>query len=507
MAGARVTYSFSTRGHGVTVSGSAEVTTPSDGRFCHRTRRQGATATISQIGPPAVTIAGAFPVNDGYEIDGQAVRVDARPTMDGDPTMPATCRDLGDVAHPVAGPRPTCATNADCNDGNACTDDVCDATLTACPGGTACSGCASTVRTGSCDDGNLCTTGETCSTGTPTTANPTGAVCGSGAAVTCTASADPCLEGVCSPLTGCSDLPVCRHDPNSVCDAGTCVCNSWSQPTVPPGGTTAVCDVSASLGATCQAIGGLACADYTTGSCLATLGEQRTGTGALCTTQFDAVLACLRTNLATAVGCTTREPQGWELAFPSPCQAELDTWEACKAAPPTGCTVEVRATTGAIAGVAPIQALCVAGRSNGRLLGFFARDDGEAPDYMYGGSPEDASTWAAFDAAGGEVLVGSLFAEIAPGPGAPGAVGQGVTVGDGQFLAGAGLGVWQIPAGSTWRLLEFDDAADTFRLQLETVTLSGTVTWPPVGDASGNVVFGETGTATIVMSGRFSDFN
>lgn len=506
VAGARVTYGFTVPGGGLTVSQSTDVTTGAGGRFCHLTKREGARASLFQPNRPRFFLSGTYPVNDGYQIDGLPVRIDPRPTTDGDPANPSTCLDLGDIPHPVAGPRPTCTANTDCDDGNACTNDVCDTTLAACPGGVPCSGCTSTARTGACDDGDLCTTGETCSTVTPTAANPTGAVCGAGTAVTCGTPSDPCLEGVCSPLTGCGELPVCRHDPNSVCDAGACVCNNWSQPTIPVGGTTAVCTVPTSVAQTCQAIGGLACAGSTTASCVATLGVERTGTGSLCANQYDAVLACLRDNLATAVGCTTRTPEGWELAFPSPCQAELDAWDTCKASPPSTCTVEVRATTGAVASLPPVEALCFAGRDGVRLQGFGGRDDGEALDYLYGGSVDEASVWDAFDAAGGSVFFYVLFGEVAPGPGVPAAAGQGVTMGDVMFIGSAGLGVWEIPDGSEWRLLDFDDATDTFRLQIETGTMRGTSVWPPVGDADGDLPTTESGTATIVVSGRFADF-
>ncbi len=54
------------------------------------------------------------------------------------------------------GVRATCINNADCADGNPCTDDICDLVT----------GCSNPNNTAACSDGNLCTTGDVCAGGT-----------------------------------------------------------------------------------------------------------------------------------------------------------------------------------------------------------------------------------------------------------------------------------------------------------------------------------------------------
>jgi hypothetical protein len=73
-------------------------------------------------------------------------------------------------------------TQAECDDGNACTDDVCDPSV----------GCQYTFNSGACDDGNACTGGESCA----------GGACVAGAAVTCD-DGNPCTTDSCDPTSGC----------------------------------------------------------------------------------------------------------------------------------------------------------------------------------------------------------------------------------------------------------------------------------------------------------------
>ncbi len=86
---------------------------------------------------------------------------------------------------------------ADCDDGNPCTVDICQAGK----------GCVHTVSTSAtvCDDGNPCTTGETCTAGT----------C-SGGKATCN-DGDPCTADLCD--IGIQGL--CLHDP--VPEGGSCL--------------------------------------------------------------------------------------------------------------------------------------------------------------------------------------------------------------------------------------------------------------------------------------------
>jgi hypothetical protein len=80
-----------------------------------------------------------------------------------------------------------------CDDGSACTIDVCS------PG----SGCTHTVTSGACDDGSACTTGDTCGTGS----------C-KGTAVNCD-DGNACSNDACVPASGCSHTAN-----NAACDDG-----------------------------------------------------------------------------------------------------------------------------------------------------------------------------------------------------------------------------------------------------------------------------------------------
>jgi hypothetical protein len=103
-------------------------------------------------------------------------------------------------------------TVVDCEDGDICTDDVCDPVA----------GCDHVPNQAACDDGNPCTRGELCADLT----------CGGGELVTCPAP-DQCHVGVCDPETGacvpravgdgvpCDDGNACTL--RDGCDAGTCV--------------------------------------------------------------------------------------------------------------------------------------------------------------------------------------------------------------------------------------------------------------------------------------------
>lgn len=89
-----------------------------------------------------------------------------------------------------------------CDDGNPCTDDVCDPET----------GCTHTNNTAGCDDGDPCTTGDTCSEG----------VCGAGEPETCDDN-NACTIDVCHPVAGCQYLPTnspCCTGEVSICDDG-----------------------------------------------------------------------------------------------------------------------------------------------------------------------------------------------------------------------------------------------------------------------------------------------
>ena len=104
--------------------------------------------------------------------------------------------DLGDKcasSQCVGGAAPNC------NDGNPCSDDSCDAGK----------GCVHAANAASCDDGNACTTGDKCAAG----------VC-AGQAVTCQALDDCHVAGVCELTTGICTNPT--RPEGSTCGGGLC---------------------------------------------------------------------------------------------------------------------------------------------------------------------------------------------------------------------------------------------------------------------------------------------
>ncbi|MGB0716931.1 MAG: hypothetical protein ACPGXK_13700, partial [Phycisphaerae bacterium] len=101
-----------------------------------------------------------------------------------------------------------CFVDGDCDDGNGCTDDTCNAGV-----------CQYANNSNACDDGNACTTGDTCSAGT----------CVGGAPPNCDDS-NVCTDDSCDPASGCvnvdntaacDDGNACTT--NDTCAAGTCV--------------------------------------------------------------------------------------------------------------------------------------------------------------------------------------------------------------------------------------------------------------------------------------------
>lgn len=75
-----------------------------------------------------------------------------------------------------------CMSNAECDDGNQCTEDLC----------VPATGCSNTWRSGTCNDGNACTTNDFCAFG----------LCLSFTPVECD-DGNPCTDNSCNPQTGC----------------------------------------------------------------------------------------------------------------------------------------------------------------------------------------------------------------------------------------------------------------------------------------------------------------
>ena len=172
-----------------------------------------------------------------------------------------------------------CSTDAQCDDQNVCTTDVCDTTK-----GT----CGHTNNTLSCTDGNSCTQNDVCSAG----------ACVPGAAVTC-AALDGChTAGVCNPMTGVCSNPN-KADGSACSDTNACTKTDTCQSGVCTGQNPVVCPAPD------------AC--HTAGSC-----NMQTG---MCTnpakadgTACDDSNACTATDVCQAGICTGQSP----VACPAP---------------------------------------------------------------------------------------------------------------------------------------------------------------------------------------------
>lgn len=109
----------------------------------------------------------------------------------------------------------SCTSNANCNDGNACTVDLCD------PG----TGCSHTPSTGNpCSDGNACTQFDLCSAG----------VCVPGAYLNCN-DHNTCTDDSCDPSIGCvnvnNDTRSCSDD--NICTNGDACHGGYCMPGAP----------------------------------------------------------------------------------------------------------------------------------------------------------------------------------------------------------------------------------------------------------------------------------
>ena len=110
---------------------------------------------------------------------------------------------------PTDAPSASCNGDAECDDGNPCTDD-------ACTEGT----CASTPNTATCDDGNPCTTGDACAAG----------ACVGGAndcACADTGDCAPFDDGdLCNGTLVCDDDQLCSVDPATVVACASDACST-----------------------------------------------------------------------------------------------------------------------------------------------------------------------------------------------------------------------------------------------------------------------------------------
>lgn len=132
---------------------------------------------------------------------------------DGDACTTDVCQAAVCINTPIPDCGLTCATSADCDDANACTTDVCQAgscSHTAAPNGTACT------------DGNACSQGDVCISGT----------CSGGGSLVCNDS-NPCTTDSCNAASGCTytAIPGC---------GGSCINGSTQACYGGPAGTSGV---------------------------------------------------------------------------------------------------------------------------------------------------------------------------------------------------------------------------------------------------------------------------
>ncbi len=96
--------------------------------------------------------------------------------------------DLGDgLWDPQTGCHLKLVDEESCDDGNPCTEDVCDGTQ----------GCSNPPNKDACDDGSVCTVGDLCADG----------LCQAGPVALDCADKDPCTVDSCDPLDGCLHAP------------------------------------------------------------------------------------------------------------------------------------------------------------------------------------------------------------------------------------------------------------------------------------------------------------
>jgi len=200
-----------------------------------------------------------------------------------------------------------CATVADCDDGNACTDDTCDTVLGCqhvnnvgpCTDGNACTteACAAGVCVGGtppdCDDANVCTD-DSCDILLGCQNAPNSAPCTDGNAC----STESCVAGICAPgaPTDCDDTNVCTDDSCDI-DLGCQYSNN-----VGPCPDGDACTTESCVAGACVAEGPTSCDDAnpcTDDSCDVLLGCLHTNNsgpcpdGNACTTESCVAGACV----------------------------------------------------------------------------------------------------------------------------------------------------------------------------------------------------------------------
>ncbi len=176
-----------------------------------------------------------------------------------------------------------CQQAADCDDGNVCSTDACDANHS----------CSHAPAPGTCDDGNLCTLGEACK----------GLACGGGKFNTCDDN-NPCTTDSCSMATGgcvhvnttspCDDGSVCTT--GDQCSGGKCVSGAMQN-----------CDDSNSCTTDqCDAVKGCVNTKLSSGSCdTSDVCAAHSCQAGVCTVIPGSVVVCADGNQCTTDSCTS----------------------------------------------------------------------------------------------------------------------------------------------------------------------------------------------------------
>ncbi len=157
-----------------------------------------------QVRPDGTTCADNF-FCDGQEVCRGGVCSGVPPCLSA-----AYCDEANDRCRP-------CIVNAECNDNNVCTADVCDLNL----------GCVHTAISGPCENGNACTVNDFCSAGE----------CQAGPPRNCNDN-NVCTNDSCDPVDGCRYI----HNLNPCNDGSVCTFNDFCLLGTCRGGESINCD-------------------------------------------------------------------------------------------------------------------------------------------------------------------------------------------------------------------------------------------------------------------------
>jgi hypothetical protein len=221
---------------------------------------------------------------------------------DGNSCTADSCNAVSGCVHAAIAGCSSCTSAADCNDNNACTTDSCNAGTcvnqarangTACGDANACNG-AETCQAGvcaagqalNCNDNNSCTT-DSCdaATGCKNTVKSNGSSCSDGNACN---GAETCQGGACAagtPLT-CNDVNPCTSD--------SCNPSSGCTFTNKADGASCTDGNQCNGGETCQA-----------GSCRPGTSPNCNDNDSCTTDQCDPTQGCTHSPVASCTGCTT----------------------------------------------------------------------------------------------------------------------------------------------------------------------------------------------------------